>query len=50
VDAREDGSPRRNRRSSTSSNQYMIAINEVLGFEILSPPYQWHQMPTAEVR
>jgi RimJ/RimL family protein N-acetyltransferase len=34
---------------NADSNQYMIAINELLGFEILSPPYQWHQMPTAEV-
>ena len=31
------------------SNQYMITINEMLGFEILSPPYQWHQMPISDV-
>ncbi len=35
---------------NADSNQYMIAINELLGFEILSPPYQWHQMPVSEVR
>jgi RimJ/RimL family protein N-acetyltransferase len=35
---------------NADSNQYMIAINELLGFEILSPPYQWTQLPTAEVR
>ncbi len=35
---------------NADSNQYMIAINELLGFEVLSPPYQWHQLPTAEVR
>jgi RimJ/RimL family protein N-acetyltransferase len=35
---------------NADSNQYMIAINELLGFEIYPPPYQWHQMPTAEVR
>jgi GNAT superfamily N-acetyltransferase len=34
---------------NADSNQYMIAINERLGFEILSPPYQWHQMPVSEV-
>ena len=34
---------------NADSNQYMIAINELLGFEILSPPYQSHQLPTAEV-
>jgi GNAT superfamily N-acetyltransferase len=34
---------------NADSNQYMIAINEMLGFEILNPPYQSHQMPTAEV-
>ena len=35
---------------NADSNQYMIAINELLGFEILSPPYQWQQMPVSEVR
>jgi RimJ/RimL family protein N-acetyltransferase len=35
---------------NADSNQYMIAINELLGYEILSPPIQWHQMPTSEVR
>lgn len=35
---------------NANSNQYMIAINELLGFEILSPPHQWHQLPVAEVR
>lgn len=34
---------------NADSNQYMIAINEMLGFEILSPPYQWHQMPISEM-
>jgi GNAT superfamily N-acetyltransferase len=31
-------------------NQYMIAINELLGYEILSPAFQWHHLPTAAVR
>jgi GNAT superfamily N-acetyltransferase len=31
-------------------NEYMIAINELLGYEVLSPALQWHQMPTADVR
>ena len=35
---------------NADSNQYMIAINEVLGYEILSPAYQWYQLPTGEVR
>lgn len=35
---------------NADSNQYMIAINELLGFEVLSPPYQMTYMPTAEVR
>jgi len=35
---------------NADSNQYMIAINELLGFEILSPPYLSQQLPTSEVR
>jgi hypothetical protein len=35
---------------NADSNQYMITINELLGFEILSPAYQSQHMPTAEVR
>jgi GNAT superfamily N-acetyltransferase len=35
---------------NADSNQYMIAINELLGYEVLSPPFQWYQLPTAEVR
>jgi RimJ/RimL family protein N-acetyltransferase len=35
---------------NADSNEYMIAINDLLGFEILSPPYQWQQMPASEVR
>lgn len=35
---------------NADSNQYMIAINEMLGYEILSPAYQWFQLPTGEVR
>ena len=35
---------------NADSNQWMIAINDLLGFEILSPPYQLTSMPTAEVR
>ena len=27
-----------------------LLAGDLLGFEILSPPYQWHQMPTAEAR
>ena len=34
---------------NADSNQYMIAINELLGFEILLPPYQSAQLPTAQV-
>ena len=34
---------------NADSNQYMIAINELLGFEILTPPHQWHQLPVSEV-
>ncbi len=35
---------------NADSNQWMIAINDLLGFEILSPPYQLTSLPTAEVR
>jgi len=35
---------------NADSNQYMIAINEMLGFEVIDPPYQSHQMPVSEVR
>src|ERR1700722_204586 len=35
---------------NADSNQYMIAINELLGYRTLSPPFQWPQMPTSEVR
>jgi RimJ/RimL family protein N-acetyltransferase len=35
---------------NADSNQYMIAINELLGFEVLSPPFQSYQMAAAEVR
>jgi GNAT superfamily N-acetyltransferase len=34
---------------NADSNQYMIAINELLGYEVLSPAFQWHQMRTSEV-
>jgi GNAT superfamily N-acetyltransferase len=34
---------------NADSNQYMISINELLGFEILSPPYQSIQLPVAKV-
>jgi GNAT superfamily N-acetyltransferase len=34
---------------NADSNQHMIAINEMLGYEVLSPPIQWTQMPTSEV-
>jgi GNAT superfamily N-acetyltransferase len=34
---------------NADSNQYMIAINELLGYEVLSPAFQWHQMPTSAV-
>lgn len=34
---------------NADSNQYMIAINELLGFEVLPPPYQSTQLPTAKV-
>ncbi len=45
--------PRRRTHITTDnadSNQWMIAINDLLGFEILSPPYQLTYLPTAEVR
>ena len=34
---------------NADSNQYMIAINEMLGFEILPPASQSYQVPVAEV-
>ena len=34
---------------NADSNQYMIAINEMLGFEILPPASQSYQVPVADV-
>jgi len=35
---------------NADSNQYMIAVNELLGFEVLAPASQWYELSVAEVR
>ncbi len=35
---------------NADSNEFMIAVNELLGFEVLPPAFQWYQMPAAAVK
>jgi len=35
---------------NAASNKHMIAVNETLGYELLEPGWQFHQLPVSDVR